>query len=93
MNKMKLTGAALAIGAATVFLTAPTVASAADTCWVRCLTANGCRGFSDCSTANNACKGQNACKGKGYVVLKRNQCQKVLGESAVYFGPGEAPPF
>lgn len=82
MNKMKMTGAALAIGAAAVFSVAPTVASA-HPYMVKCLTVNGCRGFSDCATAMNACKGQNACKGRGYVVLKRSQCAKILGPYAV----------
>ncbi|KTD25856.1 silver efflux pump [Legionella maceachernii] len=84
MDKMKLTGAALAIGAAALFSAVPTVASA-HCGMVKCLTVNGCRGFSSCKTANNSCKGMNACKGQGFVYLTRTQCQQILGPSAVSY--------
>ncbi|KTD35782.1 silver efflux pump [Legionella nautarum] len=81
MNKIKLTGAALAISAATMFSAAPSVALA-NSCscpMVKCLTANACKGLSSCHTATNACKGQNACKGKGFVMLTKGQCLQVIG--------------
>lgn len=87
MDKMKITGAALAIGAATLFSAVPAVASAH--ChhhgMVKCLTVNGCKGYSSCKTANNACKGLNACKGQGFVYLTRAQCQQILGPAAVTY--------
>ncbi|WP_035918017.1 hypothetical protein [Legionella fairfieldensis] len=81
MNKIKLTGAALAIGAAAVFSIVPGAAIAKAACHVKCLGVNGCRGYSSCKTANNACKGQNACKGRGFVLLKKSQCKQILGDN------------
>lgn len=86
MKKMKLTGAALAISAAALFSSVPAVASAhGHSCgMVKCLTVNGCKGFSSCATAKNSCKGQNACKGQGFVYLSKTQCEQVLGPNATW---------
>lgn len=68
MNNIKLTGAALAIGAAAAFSVIPAVATAHGSChhhhhMVKCLTVNACRGLSSCKTAGNSCQGLlNACK-------------------------------
>ncbi|MBA2709691.1 MAG: hypothetical protein H0U57_03740 [Tatlockia sp.] len=85
MNKIKTTSAALAFGAAAVFSLAPVAANAH--CHghhhhghgVKCLSVNGCKGFSSCRTAYNSCKGQNSCKGKGFVYMSRHQCTQILG--------------
>ncbi|MBA3536289.1 MAG: hypothetical protein H0T84_06745 [Tatlockia sp.] len=86
MNKLKTTSAVLAIGAAAVFSLAPVAVNAhGHHCHhghghgVKCLSVNGCRGFSSCKTAYNNCKGQNACKGKGFVFMSRHQCSQILG--------------
>ena len=71
----KVSGAALAVAAAGLFLsgTAATV-SAADTAMVHCVGVNACKGQSDCKTANNACKGHNECKGQGFVAMTAEEC-------------------
>ena len=53
MNKVQLTGAALAIGAAAMFSIAP--AFAADETTAPMVS---CKGVNSCKTATNACKGQ-----------------------------------
>jgi len=80
MNKLKLTGAVLAVGAASMFAVVP--AFAADTTaapMVVCKGGNACKGQSSCKTAENACKGQNACKGKGVAQLTKEDCDKAGG--------------
>lgn len=86
MNKLLLTGAALAVGAASLFAVVPAFAddapAAADT-KVQCVGGNACKGQSTCKTADNACKGQNSCKGKGVVEMNsKDDCEKAGGKVA-----------
>jgi hypothetical protein len=68
MNVKKLTGAAVALAAASMFAGAGiSTTFAADAGKVECVGGNACKGKSECKTAANACKGQNACKGAGKV--------------------------
>ena len=72
----KLSGIALAVAAAGMFVTAGVgSAVAAEDGKIHCEGVNACKGKSDCKTANNACKGQNACKGKGYVSMSEKDCK------------------
>jgi hypothetical protein len=76
MNKLQLTGVALAIGAASMFALAPAFADeapAAEGKPVTCVGGNACKGQSACKTSTNACKGQNTCKGKGVVETKNKE--------------------
>lgn len=85
MNKLQLTGAALAVGAAALFSITPAVAAdapAADAAAkVQCMGSNACKGQSACKTADNACKGQNTCKGKGVMDMdSKEACEKAGGK-------------
>lgn len=84
MNKLQLTGAALAIGAAAMFSMAPAFAddTATDAPMVACKNVNACKGQSTCKTADNACKGQNECKGKGITSMTQADCTKAGGTVA-----------
>lgn len=82
MNKLQLTGVALAMGAASMFAVAPAFAADADTGMVKCQGGNACKGQSACKSAENACKGQNACKGKGMAEMTKEDCQKAGGTVA-----------
>ena len=53
MNKFQLTGAALAVGAASMFALAPAFAVEATT-----VPSVQCKGTNACKTATNGCKGQ-----------------------------------
>ena len=77
-----ISGAALAIAAAGLFLTAgvPTTA-VADDAKIHCTGVNACKGKAECKTAKNDCKGQNACKGQGYVSLSEKECKTKGGKS------------
>jgi len=82
-NAMKaLSGAALAITAAGLFLGGTAAAVAADTkeAKVQCAGVNACKGKSDCATATSACHGQNACKGQGWVKMTEKQCLEKGGK-------------
>ena len=79
MNKVKLTGTALAVAAAAMFTLAPVVASAGSSSMMQCKGVNACKGMSSCKTANNSCKGKNSCKGQGFVSLSKTQCKQVGG--------------
>ena len=84
MSQMKKTsGVALAMAAAallsTGFIATPAQAATAK---VHCQGVNGCKGKSECKTADNACKGQNSCKGKGWVSLSKAKCVKKGGTVA-----------
>ncbi|STY28593.1 silver efflux pump [Legionella wadsworthii] len=79
MNKLQLTGVALAIGAASMFALTPAVAADASSGMVKCQGANACKGQGACKTADNACKGQNSCKGKGMAEMSKEDCQKAGG--------------
>lgn len=75
-----ISGAALAAAAAGLFMsgTVGTVA-AAEAGKVHCVGVNGCKGKSECATAENSCKGQNACKGKGWVSMTEKMCKEKGG--------------
>ncbi|MDR3503206.1 MAG: hypothetical protein P4L79_11570 [Legionella sp.] len=81
MNKIKLTGAVLAVGAASMFALAPAFAddTASSAPMVHCKGGNSCKGQSSCKTADNSCKGQNSCKGKGVVKMTKEECEKAGG--------------
>lgn len=81
MNKLQLTGAALAVGAAAMFTLAPAFADDATTIapMVHCKGGNACKGQSACKGADNSCKGQNACKGKGVEMMSKEDCEKAGG--------------
>lgn len=79
MNKLQLTGAALAVGAASMFALAPAFAVDATTTTIHCKGVNACKGQGSCKTADNACKGQNSCKGKGILEMSKEDCEKQGG--------------
>lgn len=81
MNKLQLTGAALAVGAAAMFAVVPAFAddAATSTPMVKCMGTNACKSQGACKTADNACKGQNSCKGKGVVQMSKEDCDKAKG--------------
>lgn len=86
MNKIQLTGAALAVGAAAMFALAPAFAdettTTTTTASVHCagIGTNACKGQGSCKTADNACKGKNSCKGKGIVdKATAEECTKAGG--------------
>ena len=64
----KLSGVAIAVAAAGMFMTVNVGTATADegANIVHCSGINGCRGTSSCKSANNSCKGQNACEGYGW---------------------------
>ena len=71
----KVSGAALAVATAGLFLGGATATvSAAETGMIHCVGVNACKGQSDCKTASNACKGQNECKGQGFVAMTAKEC-------------------
>ncbi|HVY23874.1 MAG TPA: hypothetical protein VG962_11040 [Steroidobacteraceae bacterium] len=70
----KVSGAALATAAALLFSTAAVTTASADEAKVQCMGVNGCKGQSDCKTADHGCKGQNTCKGKGFLELSKKDC-------------------
>ncbi len=76
-NALKaISGAALAVAAAGLYLSATATVEAADTkeAKVQCAGVNACKGKSECTTATSACHGQNACKGQGWVSMSEKQC-------------------
>lgn len=81
MNKIKLTGVALAVGAASMFALAPAFADDASTSapMVHCKGGNACKGQGSCKSADNSCKGQNSCKGKGMSQMSKEDCEKAGG--------------
>ncbi len=72
-----LSGTALAMAAAGLFVSAAVTApaTAADDTKVQCVGLNACKGKSECATANNACAGQNQCKGRGWVTMTEKECR------------------
>jgi hypothetical protein len=78
-SKRKVTGAALAIAAATLFATAPMTVSAGSK-WGKCTGVNSCKGQSACKTARSSCKGENSCKGKGFLEMSKADCDVAGGE-------------
>lgn len=76
----KLSGATLALAAATVFAAAGCANTpSASTASGNCAGINACKGQSACKTANSACKGQNACKGNGIVKMSKAECTSAGG--------------
>ena len=76
----RLTGAALAMAAAGLLMTAAvTPAIAQEGKKIHCEGVNVCKGHNDCKNAKNACKGQGACKGKGFVSMTKEQCANIGG--------------
>jgi len=71
-------GASLAIAAAALFVSACTTGESfyAQTGQVKCQGVNGCKGQSDCKTANNDCKGKNACRAQGMLIMGPFDCWK-----------------
>ena len=80
----KLTGAAIAVAAAGLFMAGAAytgVASAAsEEAGVHCYGVNACKGKGACQTADNACAGQNNCQGKGWVEMTQEECDSQDGE-------------
>ena len=81
MKNAKITGAAMAIAAASMFATAPAtvLASSADS-KVHCYGVNKCKGHNDCKTDKNACKGHASCKGQGFVSMSKHACDEIGGK-------------
>ena len=77
-----ISGAALAVAAAGLFLSGTTGVVAADTkeAKVQCAGVNSCKGKSDCATATSACHGQNGCKGQGWMKMTEKQCLEKGGK-------------
>ncbi len=79
MNAIKkLSGAALAAAAATLFVAGCASGGSrfATTGQVECTGVNGCKGLSDCKTATNDCKGKNSCSGEGFLYMDPHSCWK-----------------
>lgn len=76
-------GAALAMMAAGMALSAPVAAqnagAAAEVSLVHCSGINQCGGHNDCKTASNACKGQGSCKGQGFLAAPAEACGHIGG--------------
>jgi len=71
----KLSGAALALAAASLFASGAVAPVAmADEAKVHCTGVNSCKGKSECAGADNSCHGQNSCKGKGWMSMTEKQC-------------------
>jgi hypothetical protein len=79
MNKAKVTGIVLAIGAAAAFAMTPSISLAKDSKMVHCAGVNTCKGHSGCKGSDNKCKGQNTCKGKGWVKMSKQACDDIGG--------------
>jgi len=77
-----LSGAALAVAAAGLFLSSTVAVVAADTkeAKVQCAGVNSCKGKSECASAKNGCSGQNACKGQGWMSMSEKQCLEKGGK-------------
>ncbi|TDJ44886.1 MAG: hypothetical protein E2O52_07510 [Gammaproteobacteria bacterium] len=83
--KNRRNGVLLAAAAAALFVTVPTIVSAADGAQSaeatgHCVGGNSCKGQSECATANSSCKGQNSCKGTGYTVATEADCDAAGGK-------------
>ncbi len=78
-----VTGAALALMAASLFNTLPAQAMQdAQTGEGKCFGVNGCKGQNDCMTAKNSCKGQGECKGQGFKLMTQAQCDEAGGKTS-----------
>ena len=82
-NSKKVTGAALALAAASMVSFSPvSVAMSGDAASanVHCYGVNKCKGHNDCKSASNACKGHAKCKGHGFVSMSAKACDHVGGK-------------
>ena len=77
--KNAVSGAALAIAAATMFAGVATQAQAADAP-VHCYGVTSCKGMNDCKTKDHACKGQGECKGMGFKAMTKSACDAAGGK-------------
>jgi hypothetical protein len=77
-----VSGAALAVAAAGLFLAGTVGVTAAEKteAKVQCAGVNACKGKSDCATATSDCHGQNACKGQGWLKMTEKQCLEKGGK-------------
>jgi hypothetical protein len=81
-KKLSISGAAVAVAAAGLFLTAGVAPLAvADDAKIQCSGVNACKGKAECKTAKNDCKGQNACKGQGHVTMTEKDCKAKGGKA------------
>ena len=84
MNGMKkLSGVALAAAAATLFIAGCASGGSRyqTTGQVECTVVNGCKGLSECKTANNACKGKNSCRYEGFLYMDPFSCWRAQNEA------------
>jgi len=87
-ENFKLSGAALAVAAATlasgyatsVSAEAASKADSNKTDLVHCYDVNVCKGHNDCKTSDNACAGHASCKGTGFVAMPSKSCADVGGK-------------
>lgn len=49
---------------------------------VKCDGVNGCKGQSECKTAQSSCNGKNECAGKGWVEMTADECAKAKAAQA-----------
>ena len=77
--KQAVSGAALAIAAASMFAGVATQVQAAEAS-VHCYGVTSCKGMNDCKTAENACKGQAVCKGHGFKATTLAECNAAGGK-------------
>jgi len=82
-HKMKYSGAALALAAASMVGCETTSlekeAKTSTTDLAHCYGLNVCKGHNDCKTANNACGGHASCKGTGFVAMPTKACADAGG--------------
>ncbi|TQV86407.1 hypothetical protein [Aliikangiella coralliicola] len=85
----KITGAAIAVAAATLMGCTTThsgnsastaTAQGGTTDLVHCYSVNQCKGHNDCKTAENACAGHAECKGHGFVAMPSKACDDIGGK-------------
>jgi hypothetical protein len=79
-TKKNITGAALALTAASLFALAPATTMANEEAKVHCFGVNSCKGKGSCKSSHNSCKGQNTCKGKGWEPETAKQCEEKGGK-------------
>lgn len=84
-NSKKLSGAALAIAAASL-ISVSSIGTAGEKSGtkmaknVHCYDVNKCKGHNDCKTAENKCKGHAKCKGHGFVSMSAKACDHIGGK-------------
>lgn len=82
----KLTGTAIALAAASLFLSNTVLAGdeagmKKEEGKVHCAGLNSCKGKTACKSASNECKGKNSCKGKGWLpTATKEECQTKGGK-------------